>query len=696
MNLILGRRPISQTPLRLPAANHLPYRPDIDGLRALAILPVVLYHAGIPGFGGGFVGVDVFFVISGFLMASLISEDLARGELSLLGFYERRIRRIFPALFAVLGASAVAAWLWLMPLEFGYFAHSLKAAALFTSNIQFEKESGYFDIGSQMKPLVHTWSLSVEEQFYILFPLMLAAINRFARRHTAQILAALLIASFVASGWMVLRTPVVAFYLLQFRAWELLLGALLAFNFIPKPVSPKLRGSLAPVGILLIAIAVFCFSDRTLFPGPAALLPCLGAALVIHGGANEGPAGRVLRARPMVFVGLISYSLYLWHWPIIVFSRELTGRPLSLLQGGLIVLLSFIVAVLSWRFIERPFRGRSGPILRRPLFAAAVLVMAVAIGFSSYVILHKGVPSRLTADVQKVYAATYDESRFGRAPCFASAEAGSPSPSDTRAGKLCRLGAEGSDNPTFLVWGDSHSGAMAPAIDSAAKEAGVAGLIAGHSSCPPLPDVQLSNRGDMERCREFNAAVRDLVKSQHIPLVFLVAYWPKYVHDGELPNEGIYFDPSVPPPLTDKSASVTETLDRLMTELKEEGTRVVLVMDVPEMGHYMPTAVAKAMMIHASTDVAPPWDYVEKRQALSRSILTRLAAKHGDRIVDPLPAICSNGHCDAVRNGMPLYKDADHLTATFSGSLGYLYAPIFSTTKIDGALERFLSPPSPL
>lgn len=688
MNVVIGRGPLLQTPLRLPAVNHLSYRADIDGLRALAILPVVLYHAGIPGFTGGFVGVDVFFVISGFLMASLISGDLARGEFSLLGFYERRIRRIFPALFAVLGASTVAAWLWLMPLEFGYFARSLKAAALFTSNIQFERESGYFDIGSQMKPLVHTWSLAVEEQFYILFPLLLAGINRFARRHVVPILAALLIASFAASAWRVLQTPVAAFYLLQFRAWELLLGALLAFNAIPKPVSPTLREGLAAAGILLIAIAVFGFSDHTPFPGPAALLPCLGAALVIHAGANRGPVGYVLRTRPLVFVGLISYSLYLWHWPIIVFSREITGRPLSLPQGGLIVLWSLVAAILSWRFIERPFRTRNGPIGRRPLFAATAFTMAVAIGFSSHVILSKGAPYRLPVEVQKVYAATYDESPFGRPPCFTDSDRAGASASDVRAGKLCSLGAGGSDNPAFVVWGDSHSGAMAPAIDSAAKQAGVAGLFAGHSSCPPLPDVQLSESGDTKRCDEFNGEVRDFVMSRHIPLVFLVAYWPKYVHDGELPNEGVYFDPSVPPPLEDKSASVAETLDRLMTELKQQGTRVVLVMDVPEMGRYMPEAVAKAMMRGASTDVAPPWDYIEKRQALSRSILTRLAAKYGDTIVDPLPAICGNGHCDAVRNGMPLYKDADHLTATFSRGLGYLYAPIFSTIVHEQLLSR--------
>ncbi|MBZ9854070.1 acyltransferase [Mesorhizobium sp. CA13] len=680
MNLVV-RRPVAQASIPGHGQAGLAYRADIDGLRALAIVPVVLYHTGIPGFGGGFVGVDVFFVISGFLMASLISREITCGDFSLLRFYERRIRRIFPALFAILAASSIAAWFLLMPAELEYFARSLKAAALFTSNIEFEKESGYFDVGAQMKPLMHTWSLAVEEQFYILFPLLLVAINRFARRHTVSILVGLLIVSFVASAWTVFRSPVAAFYLLEFRAWELLVGALLAFGAIPTPTRPTMRAGLAAGGILLIALAVFGFNDHTLFPGPAALLPCLGAALVIHARDEQGPVSHILRSKPVVFIGLISYSLYLWHWPVIVFSRAMADREFSVLHGSLIVLTSLAIAVFSWRFIERPFRGSNAWVGRRSLFAGAALMVAVAVGFGTDVIRDKGVPSRVPVDVRKVYAATYDESRFSVPPCFADFDATGPTPADIRAGKLCPLGIEHSNNPAFLVWGDSHAGAMAPAIDAAATRTGVAGLFAGHASCPPLPGVQLTRRSHTEQCGDFNGAVRDLIASRHIPLVFLLAYWPKYVHDSELPNQGVYFDPSVPPPLEDKSASVVETLDRLMGELAQQGTKVVLVMDVPEMGHYMPEAVARAMIAGRSTDVAPPWDYVAKRQALSRAILTRLAAKYGAAVVDPLPAFCSIGHCDAVQNGLPIYKDADHITATMARSLASLYVPLLSTAR---------------
>ncbi len=674
---IIAERSAHSVAISTPPHGEISYRPDIDGLRALAILPVVFYHAGIPGFGGGFVGVDVFFVISGFLMASLISGELGRGAFSLTRFYERRIRRIFPALFAVLAASSVAGWFLLMPAEFAYFGRSLKAAALFASNIQFEKENGYFDIGAQMKPLLHTWSLAVEEQFYILFPLLLLAVHRFARRYAVLVLAALLAVSFAASTWMLFRSQAATFYLLQFRAWELLLGALLALNAVPRPRQPRTRAGLAFAGILLIAVAVFTFSDRMLFPGPAALLPCLGAALVIHARDEWSSAGKILRSRPMIFVGLISYSLYLWHWPIIVFTREMTGRQLSLSQGGLVIAASLVVATVSWRFVEQPFRGRASPVARKPLFASAVAVVIAAISLGAYVAGNSGLPGRLAPDVQRVYASTYDESRFSLPPCFADSDTDGPAVADIRAGKLCRLGTADASKPSFLVWGDSHSGAMAPAIDAAAAQVGMQGLFAGHSSCPPLPGVQLK-RGGTERCGRFNEAVHDLIVSRHIPLVFLVAYWPKYVHDAEMPNQGPYFDPSVPPPVADRSQSVVETLDSLMAELQRLGTKVVLVSDVPEMGRYMPEAVAKAMMEGASTDVAPPFDYIAKRQALSHSILTRAAAQYGASIIDPLPAICRDEHCDAVRNGLPLYKDADHLAATFAKGLGALYLPVLS------------------
>ncbi|MDQ0561970.1 peptidoglycan/LPS O-acetylase OafA/YrhL [Rhizobium mesoamericanum] len=657
---------------RLPTG--FAYRSEIDGLRAIAILPVILYHAGIPGFTGGFVGVDVFFVISGFLMTTLITGELERGRFSLLRFYERRVRRILPALFAMISVCVIAAWYFLMPVEMEHFARSVRAAALFSSNIQFRNESNYFDIAAHTKPLLHTWSLAVEEQFYILFPVLLMVIQRFAPKRLMAIIGILFLVSLAASAWMVTRSQASAFYLLQFRAWELLLGALIAL--IPlRGVAAILRELLVTIGLVMIAVGVFGFTDRTTFPGLSALVPCLGAALVIaFAKESQGPA-RLLRSRPMVFVGLISYSLYLWHWPLIVFFPFVSGHALTTAEGWLVVAGSVCLATGSWVFVERPFRGTKSRIGRRALIAGALTCGTTAIVFGALVTEFKGAPGRLPGAIYKVYAATYDTSQFGNPPCFIDWDNSGITSADVRAGRLCPVGTAGKGTPTFLVWGDSHAGAMTPAIDEAARRAGVSGLFAGHGSCPPLPDLVMSPQS---HCNEFNTAVRDLVTSKHIPLVILVAYWPKYVHAAELPNQGVYFDPSIPPPVSDESAPIARALDKLLTDLRASGTKVVLVHDVPEMGRFVPEAAAKAKMIGASQDIAPPWEYVMQRQVLSRALVTRMAVQHNAGIVDPLPAFCSNGHCDAVRDGLPLYKDADHITAAASRKLSHLFDPIFN------------------
>ncbi|MFI0846408.1 acyltransferase family protein [Mesorhizobium sp. IMUNJ 23232] len=651
------------------------YRADIDGLRALAILPVVFYHAGIPGFAGGFVGVDVFFVISGYLMASLITGEMKRGEFSLLRFYERRVRRIFPALFVMIAACAVMAWFVFMPNEFIYFARSVRDAALFISNYRFEREIGYFDIAAETKPLLHTWSLAVEEQFYIVFPLVLMLLGWLAPRRTALVLLLVLVASLAASAWTVYQKPEAAFYLSQYRIWELLLGAMLAFNVVPKASHPLIREALAAAGVVLIAFAVFTYSDATVFPGLTALVPCVGAALIIHCQTSGGPASLLLRAPPLVFVGLVSYSMYLWHWPIVVFTRYFSGPELTLVQGGLITVASFVAAVISWRFVERPFRGHTSRIRRVPLFAGAAAAVTAASVFAAHVVADRGVPGRLPSFASQIYNATFDKSRFSEPQCFGG-EGEGPSAANIRAGKLCPMGTPGSES-RFLVWGDSHAASMAPAIDVAAKQAGVQGVFAGQAGCPPLPDVELPSRRITDHCRDLNAAVLDLIDARRIPVVFMIAYWPKYFHDSELPNQGIYFDPSVPPPVDDRSGPIVEAMDGVLANLKQRGIQVVLVMDVPEMGRFVPEALARAVMTGSSTDIAPPWSYTEKRQALARKILAAEAEKHGAAIVDPFPAFCKDGRCRATHDdGIPLYTDSDHLTATAARSLSYLYEPV--------------------
>jgi len=359
------------------------YRPEIDGLRAVAILPVVLYHAGIAGFSGGFVGVDVFFVISGYLITSIIVLERRAGSFTLADFYARRIRRIFPALFVMMAASYPIAWLLLDPAAMKEFSGSVAASTVFLANEFFLGVSGYFDTAAEMKPLLHNWSLAVEEQFYLIFPATVLLSWRMGPRGQAALFAALAALSLGLAQWYIGRGEAAkAFFHLSTRFWELMAGALSAYWLLGARGarlrdSGRLRhGALA--GLAMIVIAVIAYDDETEFPGVAALLPCLGAVLVIAFANRSGLAGKILGWHPVVLVGALSYSLYLWHVPLLTFTRIGTGRDDAGLLLG-VCLLAFAIAWLSWRYVERPIR-RMHTLPRLQLFGAAAACMAVVGG----------------------------------------------------------------------------------------------------------------------------------------------------------------------------------------------------------------------------------------------------------------------------------------------------------------------------
>lgn len=330
------------------------YNLSIDGLRALAVLPVIFFHADYALFPGGFVGVDVFFVISGYLITALLVGEMAADRFSLVSFYERRARRILPALFLVLGASVLAAWVWLMPDDMQSFAGSLSAVSLFGSNVFFWRTSGYFDAASDLKPLLHTWSLGVEEQYYFVFPLLLLLLRKHSRALAVITLTALSAISLWAAQRFVVQQPEAVFYLLPTRAWELGLGALLALYHVKQ--APRGSEPLAIVGLLLIGVAVATFSASLPAPSLYTLVPTLGTALVIHAASGATVVGRLLSSRPLVGVGLISYSAYLWHQPLFAFAKHQNfGTPRPGVMGALVV-LTLVLAWLSWRFVEMPFR----------------------------------------------------------------------------------------------------------------------------------------------------------------------------------------------------------------------------------------------------------------------------------------------------------------------------------------------------
>tara|TARA_R110001599_G_scaffold266200_1_gene466939 strand:+ start:17902 stop:19788 length:1887 start_codon:yes stop_codon:yes gene_type:complete len=363
------------------------YRPEIDGLRAIAVLVVLLYHAGMPGFSGGFVGVDVFFVISGFLITRIILSDIEAGKFSYRNFYERRIRRILPPLLLVSVLTIPVALLTMYPDQLVDYAKSLIATQLFVANIHFLLSSGYFQTASELKPLLHFWSLAVEEQFYFVVPALLMLAARLGRRWVFGLLWAIVLVSFMLADWMSTRQPDIAFFVLPTRAWELGVGALVSMHFSRLDTAvvrfPGPAAMAGWIGLAMIAISVPLFSEITPFPGRYALIPVVGTALVIGFSRPTSGSGKVLSLPFVVSIGLVSYSAYLWHQPLFVFARLHFGgdAPLSVLL--LLSVVTFILAAISWRWIERPFRDRqrmpSKPLLTWVISTAAICILAATV-----------------------------------------------------------------------------------------------------------------------------------------------------------------------------------------------------------------------------------------------------------------------------------------------------------------------------
>lgn len=647
------------------------YRSDIDGLRALAVLPVLFYHAGFAFAPGGFVGVDVFFVISGYLITSLIHGEMVAGRFSLVRFYERRVRRLFPALCAVLVVCAAAsAWL-LLPQDLRYFGGSLTATTLFLSNVFFWLEAGYFDVVAERKPLLHTWSLAVEEQFYLLFPLFLLLVLRYFPRRILAVTAALTVLSLVASEWALRYTDSAAFYLAPFRAWELGMGALLALGAVPTPRGARIAETAAWLGLACIGSAVVGFSWQTQFPGLSALLPCLGTALVVWAGSGAPTvATRLLSNRSLVFIGLISYSLYLWHWPLLVFARHYAIRELTVGERSVVLVLATLLAAVSWRFIEQPFRGSRSMFGRRQLFAGAAAAMGLLCVIGLACVASSGWPQRFDARTLQLLAGA-DDRNLHPDRC-SSLDA-----SDLRAGKACRLGARKGE-PSIIVWGDSHADTLMTAFDRLGAESGQTVLFLGKIGCAPLLDVE---RLDLPfGCRAYNDAAREVVAASGATRVVLVARWSHYTHAPTYGHEErarvvIADDQSTYPTVGGNDAVLGRGLERTLDFLAPR--RVFVVAPVPEIGYSVPQSLAQAHRLGRQMDIRPTLDQYRERQRDVTALLLDAERRHGFVLLDPAPLLCATGRCLVERDGHPLYFDDHHLSNQGAAALAPMLAPVF-------------------
>lgn len=633
----------------MSANDNLSYRAEIDGLRAVAVLAVVLFHAGF-SCHGGYVGVDVFFVISGFLITSLIWRDLETGRFSFARFWEKRARRIVPVMVLITLATLAVGWILLMPLDFKKLGHAAAAQSLFAANFHYWRDSGYFTSAASGKALLHMWSLAVEEQFYLIVPFLMWGVfhhtSQQNRRTVGVGLLLVFLLSFVMSCIGVYFFPVTTYFLLPTRAWELALGSLVAFL----PVEPALlyrrrvRELCTLAGLILILLPVFCYTAKTPFPGLAALPPCFGTALLIWANnRREGHApstvGKLLSLRPIVFVGLISYSLYLWHWPILVLSKYATVIPLSARARAGLVGVACLLSILSWKYVETPIRARRVLVSRRTLFLSAGtgLVMVLVAGLLCLVC--KGFPSRISTQAQAFANAANDVAFQNQLTT-----------EDLRAGRVIAIGSTNSTwHPSVLVWGDSHAMAALPAVDAFLKENALSGCAATHSSTAPVLDWFMRTEWGVRDAIAYNAAVMAYIRTQHIPNVLLVARWGSYV--GKTEQNTCVFE-----------ASLLATVRRLAAA----GAHPWVLLDVPMHSFNVPLALAlsTSLPVDVASACARP-TAGEKDNDFKPQIIAAIEAAGGS-VLNPKPRFLdpSGNYYMVQASGSVLYRDEQHLTVS--------------------------------
>ncbi|MDO8651354.1 MAG: acyltransferase family protein [Undibacterium sp.] len=505
------------------------YRPEVDGLRALAVIPVVLFHAGFEWFSGGYVGVDVFFVISGYLITLIIINEQSQFRFSIVGFYERRARRILPALFLVILTCLPFAWWWMTPHHLKSFAQSIVATILFAPNVYFFLKSGYFEADADEKPLLHTWSLGVEEQYYIGFPWLVIGFWRFGPKVLGGVIAAMLLGSLVASELASRAYPLANFYLAPTRAWELALGSLVAiwsfyyykFNALQQPkIHEGSRNVLAILGIAMICVPMFFYDKTTRFPGINTIPPTMGAALVILFAQSNTWVGRFLSLRWIVGIGLISYSIYLWHQPLFAFARQYsTGKP-SPWFFAVFAALSIVCAYGTWRFVEKPFRDRQR-FTRHQIFALSFggSMFFCAVGLTGH--YQEGLPGRLKPEVRQILnfgdQPETHTNGYPKSECFLSSGQGA-----TAMGHCVDF--ETATGESVFLWGDSHAAQLYSGLSLALAGAGKFTYLT-YGSCAPLIRI---DRKSNNPCSEFNEVVVARIIRERPGRLIIAAVWGNY------------------------------------------------------------------------------------------------------------------------------------------------------------------------
>jgi len=647
------------------------YRKEIDGLRALAVLPVIFNHAGFELFSGGFVGVDIFFVISGYLITTILLSELTTGTFSLSSFWERRARRILPALFFVMFVCLPFAWLYLMPSDMKRFSASAAAVSVFISNHLFANQVGYFDADASLKPLLHTWSLAVEEQFYLVFPLFLCLLWKFSRKWIFTIFFILAAISLFAADYYSAKNSAV-FYLLPARAWELLMGAMIARhlqiknNQEPKQIVSEIASL---IGVILIFFAIFTFNNTTPFPGLYSLVPTIGASLIILFSTTKTFTGKFLANKYLIGVGLLSYSLYLWHQPIFSFARHQSLNEPSKFVFILLILVSFIFSYGSWRFVEGPFRVQN-KITKKQILFFSILVSLFFLVFGYFGKITDGAFGRNYSEsfdlIQKVRLDRGKNNNCGEVPVNLRTE-----------NKACEVGISG-ELKSFAVIGDSHAGSLIYQLDVLAKKNNLSGYNYTLSSCPPLLGGSSFKQGnDQLTCNEFRKYLFEKIARHELPRTLIVsARWAMPIEKKRFDNkeggiekgdDGAWGAPNFE--ILGYQDSLKKSYIESINFMLNSGYKIILIYPWPEMGWNVPNRLSKLFLINnrvTSSDASVSYGLFKERTKLAYIALDSIEDHPNLLRIKPERKFCNtivNGRCIAHINMNPLYYDDDHLSS---------------------------------
>jgi peptidoglycan/LPS O-acetylase OafA/YrhL len=654
-----------------PYVTTIGYRCDIDGLRAIAVLSVVGFHLFPALLPGGFIGVDIFFVISGYLISGIIVHELKHQKFSFLDFYSRRIRRIFPALILVLAASWLCGWFTLLADEYAQLGKHIAGGAGFISNLLLYQESGYFDVAADLKPLLHLWSLGIEEQFYLLIPLVLYLTNKTKSNYFVAI-GMLALGSFCLNIYYTHSNPIADFYSPLTRFWELLIGVLLA---LAKPESTsstrliskraeQLKNLLSYLGATLLGTALLLITQRSSFPGYWALLPTLGSACIIFAG-SDSQVNRMLSHRILVWIGLISYPLYLWHWVLLSFIRILEGEMPSTNMRIRILATSILLSWLTYKLVERPFRIRGNKKIKT-IFLVLLMSVIAYIGLNTY--QRDGLRFRPYVKKSTNYSLSMSRSE-NLLQCIDIDHA-----YNTKNDWFCALGDKKSA-PTYFAYGDSHVGSLIPPLNQFGLDNQTQILLAGSSGCPPLLGIQ-SMRGEVgiekNNCRKLNERIFEYVKNNKIPNVILAGFWTYYTGNITAPtrlnliarNEYaavINADTSK----IDFEWAIGETVDRY----KKIGVKVFLIADNPTQIFEPKDALRRASdSLGYLSDLKINQFSIALTDHLKTQLYVNTILKDQEaKLLEFNDIYCQGTACNLAKDGKFLYFDADHLS--IDGSL---------------------------